>query len=287
MVGPSTLPRPPAQLIICLGPPECCRANDLVPVIERAIGQGADVWSFGCILLEAICWLVLGYDRLIRFRQQRRTETESEAIRHRHADIGCFHDGKAILNCVLQMYQEIRDNLDRRRDGWTGRLLRQVEFMLVPARDRGIALEFAIDIQGIFNGPPSPPLSPRDLFQPRAPYTSPRSRTQTLDYRPASDQTDPGSQSFPAVEDLRASANTRWFIPQAEAWQWYKDVKRAKEQGRLPPGSPFKDYLKGIGNRDVVSPNFLSVKSDSDTWRCSWSMMSNLCAPTGLMSTTR
>lgn len=69
----------------------------------------ADIWSLGCLYSEAAMWIADGYKGLLDYRRQRGAETERILF-----DGGnCFHDGKRVLEAVLEVHREIVDRLRR------------------------------------------------------------------------------------------------------------------------------------------------------------------------------
>ena len=58
--------------------------------LGRSVNPSVDIWSFGCVLSEAIVWLVGGYSLLKDYRQERYEKT---AAISGHQDHCAFHDG--------------------------------------------------------------------------------------------------------------------------------------------------------------------------------------------------
>lgn len=65
------------------------------------VPQTVDIWSLGCIWLEAAVWIVEGWSGLEAFRTRRRDELAKLPVEQTR----CFHDGTSMLDCV---YDEIR-----------------------------------------------------------------------------------------------------------------------------------------------------------------------------------
>jgi hypothetical protein len=67
-----------------------------------------DIWSLGCVFSEAAVWVVHGQDRLQAYRRMREDETKQI---YDFKDVGCFHDGEMVLQCVGIMHEEVFDNV--------------------------------------------------------------------------------------------------------------------------------------------------------------------------------
>ena len=61
----------------------------------RSVSSTIDIWSFGCVLSEAIIWLVGGMRTLNLYRNERHQEARQLQIR----DVRAFHDGLEV--CVM------------------------------------------------------------------------------------------------------------------------------------------------------------------------------------------
>lgn len=59
--------------------------------LPRMINPTVDVWSFGCVLSEALAWLQGGQQGLEAYRQSRRRE--QERLSPNFSAIEAFHDG--------------------------------------------------------------------------------------------------------------------------------------------------------------------------------------------------
>jgi hypothetical protein len=65
--------------------------------INIEITQAIDVWSLGCIFVDAMIWVAFGWKGLQKFRQDRLLATEQiEGFK----DGNCFHDGTVRLEVV-------------------------------------------------------------------------------------------------------------------------------------------------------------------------------------------
>jgi hypothetical protein len=66
----------------------------------------ADMWSLGCILSDAVTWVVRGIDGLEDYRIRRNVELEQLGAA---TDAYCFHDGEIRLQCVDDWHAELLD----------------------------------------------------------------------------------------------------------------------------------------------------------------------------------
>lgn len=110
----------------CLGAPECYRiAEDKFERgTRRYISDTIDVFSLGCVLLEAAVWLTEGPSGVRRFRDDRRHEARRAQMEE---GITCFHDGSELLDCVQAKLSSLQSNFflaDRLTASVCGSLIR-------------------------------------------------------------------------------------------------------------------------------------------------------------------
>ena len=110
------------------GAPECVRAQDS----QTRVSQAIDIWSLGCVLSEAACWVVLGEPGIQQFgslreqaikslsnEQLSRFSTDRELIRSSGRQ---FHNGTHVLKEVRQWHEHLR-TVVRQTDVITERVL--------------------------------------------------------------------------------------------------------------------------------------------------------------------
>ncbi|KAI0505226.1 kinase-like domain-containing protein [Xylaria bambusicola] len=88
--------------------PELCAIDDEVHMAEK-ITWGADIWSFGCVLLDFGVWMALHERGRIAFRKERVEETRSlkrSSLSNAGYD-GAFHNGEKILTAINHKIEEI------------------------------------------------------------------------------------------------------------------------------------------------------------------------------------
>ncbi|KAK5626557.1 hypothetical protein RRF57_002272 [Xylaria bambusicola] len=88
--------------------PELCGIDDEVHMAEK-ITWSADIWSFGCVLLDFGVWMALHERGRIEFRKERVEETRSlkrNSLSNAGYD-GAFHNGEKILTAVNNKINEI------------------------------------------------------------------------------------------------------------------------------------------------------------------------------------
>ncbi|PVH73640.1 hypothetical protein DL98DRAFT_594829 [Cadophora sp. DSE1049] len=114
------------------GAPEC---TTHIRLGYNGIPEKVDVWSLAAVFSEAAIWVSKSFSGLKRYRQDR-IRAHQQAT---NSAVDCFHDGKYVLNQVLQWQR----NLVLRPDDFTtSKVIFMVESMLVPEVDRGTPLEF-------------------------------------------------------------------------------------------------------------------------------------------------
>ena len=74
------------------GAPEIYTDHPDLMRMPRVIFPSVDIWSFGCVLFEAVVWVVGGMRALKAFRVERQKETRAHDVR----DVGAFHDGNKV-----------------------------------------------------------------------------------------------------------------------------------------------------------------------------------------------
>ncbi|KAF2116786.1 hypothetical protein BDV96DRAFT_34877 [Lophiotrema nucula] len=90
---------------LAYAPPECYRSDQALDNTNIFISQQVDIWSLGCIWLEAAVWVVFGHETLDDFRQRRGEEALMLGI-----DAGVvFHRHDAVLQTVTDMYRLLQD----------------------------------------------------------------------------------------------------------------------------------------------------------------------------------
>ncbi|KAI1353909.1 kinase-like domain-containing protein [Xylaria sp. FL0043] len=88
--------------------PELCGLDPDVHMAERITWQ-ADIWSFGCVLLDCGVWMTMHERGRIQFRKERVEEARS--LRQNSLSMagysGAFHDGEQVLSTVRNKIDEI------------------------------------------------------------------------------------------------------------------------------------------------------------------------------------
>lgn len=87
-----------AAWLTSVGAPETYREDAFASETHLQVDSTIDVWSLGCVLLEAIVWVTGGRDSLEDFRQQRIAETKGIED---NQSIGAFHDGYGEVSISL------------------------------------------------------------------------------------------------------------------------------------------------------------------------------------------
>lgn len=90
----------------CPGAPEFHLADD----VRYNASSTLDIWSIGCILVEAAIWISLGEDPRIAFRKRRIQETSRLPQHHARSRLDCFHDGENTLESVRDIPRRIPYN---------------------------------------------------------------------------------------------------------------------------------------------------------------------------------
>lgn len=90
------------------------------------MGPLQDMWSLGCILIEAAVWVCFGRRGRLIFQQRRRDENNEVAPEQRDLERSdCFHNGKARLKTVDDVFDLVQRD-GRRSDELTPRIVRLV-----------------------------------------------------------------------------------------------------------------------------------------------------------------
>ncbi|KAG6360513.1 hypothetical protein INS49_011575 [Diaporthe citri] len=79
--------------------------------VDFVVGPLQDMWSLGCVLIEAAPWVCFGRRGRIESQQRRRDENNEVAPEQR--DLGrsdCFHNGKARLKTVDEVFDLVQRN---------------------------------------------------------------------------------------------------------------------------------------------------------------------------------
>ncbi|KAM5348638.1 hypothetical protein ACJ41O_008462 [Fusarium nematophilum] len=90
------------------GAPESSHHAKFTQTGRQRITTLADIWSLGCVMSDAACWLVSGEEGRRRYRERRAEETGSLASLNEAGHEGCFHDGTQALKAVSHMHDSIR-----------------------------------------------------------------------------------------------------------------------------------------------------------------------------------
>lgn len=114
------------------------------------VKQNVDIWSFGCILMEAAVWLIHGYPGLKTFRLNR--EDAIKAIPEmKNGDR--FHDGTNVLPVVLQTIDGLKNDI-RKSDKVTEDILENlVRNMLDEPKVRYTATQAHVHARRILRRP--------------------------------------------------------------------------------------------------------------------------------------
>ena len=162
------------------GAPECLRDDRFLQNSVLKINTCTDIWSFGCVLSEAIVWSVLGQGGLDEYLKLRCEETRKSKELVDHGYTGCFHDGNTVLGAVHKMHMQARRGC-RRDDHIISGMIGLAELSLdeVSARPKAHtiykrarnAIQVACELYYQMEFPPSPDLQTRSPV-PHNPYAS-------------------------------------------------------------------------------------------------------------------
>ena len=151
------------------GAPECLRDDRFLQNSVLKINPCTDIWSFGCVLSEAIVWSVLGQGGLDEYSKLRCEETRKSKELVDHGYTGCFHDGNTVLGAVHKMHMQARRGC-RRDDHIISEMIGLAELSLdeVSARPKAHtiykrarnAIQVARELYYQTEYPPSPDLAP-------------------------------------------------------------------------------------------------------------------------------
>lgn len=96
------------QLTFIIGAPECYNPDPAIDSCPLLVRQNVDVWSLGCVLSEAAVFVVHGFEGVLDYRKQRKTENSAN---HHFQDGDCFHDGQKVLNAVKAQHTILPKNV--------------------------------------------------------------------------------------------------------------------------------------------------------------------------------
>ncbi|KFA80177.1 hypothetical protein S40288_09977 [Stachybotrys chartarum IBT 40288] len=100
--------------------PECQILHD-GRLETQKIGRASDIWSFGCILVEVLTYMLQGTDAVNRFRELRKTEILPNIAWSR------FHQGAKISNPAVELWLH---ELQANEEPYCGRMLKLIRAML-------------------------------------------------------------------------------------------------------------------------------------------------------------
>jgi hypothetical protein len=127
-----------------LGAPECFKFENRFLNNWSLVARNVDIWSFACILSEAVVWMSKNYAGLEKYRQKR----GGDASRIDHQGLStCFHDGTKVLKAVREAHEEAKSTL-RASDHITAIVIQIIEndvFGRIPENRlnaKGLCLEF-------------------------------------------------------------------------------------------------------------------------------------------------
>ncbi|KAI8625923.1 kinase-like domain-containing protein [Xylariaceae sp. FL1651] len=86
--------------------PELCGTDSKILMTDR-ISWPADIWSFGCVLLDCAVWMALHERGRIDFRKERVQATRHLTSLCNAGFSGAFHDGERILSTIQNKADEI------------------------------------------------------------------------------------------------------------------------------------------------------------------------------------
>lgn len=193
-----------------------------------------DVFSLGCVFLEAAVWLREGADGVQRFRDSRRDEAKSTGMEE---GIAFFHDGTKLLGCVkskLDTLHRVNDLQHKLSASICDELI--LGMLHCPAQNRLKAdrvWQKAVGILNAASNESTPQCRPLlgGLCRDRA-GTSPHER---LDGAPHNEDILGSTQEFtqsPVQQPsdlLQEPGSTFTLYNEDQVWQW-------EEQGARPPG---------------------------------------------------
>jgi hypothetical protein len=120
--------------MLYIGAPESFKHDSDWENTPVTTSRHADIWSFVCILSEAIVWMGMNYDGLQDYRKARLAHES----RSNHPGLGdCFHDGIEVLDLVPQWHRKAMQNL-RPRDRITAQVVEIIEQYVFQIRRGGL-----------------------------------------------------------------------------------------------------------------------------------------------------
>jgi hypothetical protein len=93
------------------GAPECYRFNEYYMNTSIPTGQGTDIWSFGCVLSEAVVWMAEGPGGLDEYRKARENHFSRSTSPNSKLLGACFHDGTKVIDTVLVWHERAKKSL--------------------------------------------------------------------------------------------------------------------------------------------------------------------------------
>ncbi|KAI1429688.1 kinase-like domain-containing protein [Xylaria sp. FL1777] len=139
--------------------PELCRIDPEVQMADRITWQ-ADIWSFGCVLLDCGVWMAMHERGRREFLRERVEETRSlkQKSLSRAGYDGAFHDGEQVLSSVHNKVEEIW-RLDSPVARLVGHMMGFIkkEMLLPDVVERLNAQQLQARFQDAVNSPTSPP----------------------------------------------------------------------------------------------------------------------------------
>ena len=115
------------------GPPELCKHDPDLGSLDLGYSWQDDIWSLGCVFVEAALWTVCGERGREEFRKARESATSKIKDLQDAGYSACFHDGSRRLSAIDDTVKKF---LGRRRifDDLTGPLTQVVlDHMLIPS----------------------------------------------------------------------------------------------------------------------------------------------------------
>lgn len=228
----------------------------------REVNPKKDIWSFGCVLSEALIWSVFGISGLQEYRQLRHDATESIQKMKNTAYSGCFHDGTNVSSAVRIMHDRVRarrppifdlvqiiddmleGNHEHRPDAPVVR--RRLFTALEAARRVLVKPKFRPPFNDQFDRPPKPVPSPGKL--PKSNTFSGASHNfnaKLQDKRYDVETYHAISASEAALES--GTIENRHALNSRDTWPHSKSLKRSKTEGQV---------TKPSASRSSLSPSF-------------------------------
>jgi hypothetical protein len=132
------------------GAPECFKHDQDWENTPILASRRADIWSFACILSEAIVWMGMNYDGLQEYRGARMAHNSKS----HYPKLGdCFHNGSALLDLVPEWHTKAKKSL-RATDHITAKVVEIIEvyvFRKVSPQLRIDARQFSLELDMALN----------------------------------------------------------------------------------------------------------------------------------------